>query len=111
MSRPIKTLSLSDFDVRPLESQFTAWGCKPRHARQVLRDYYRTGGQSDFAAVEMSRPLRSKINSEFRPHSTVVSRSISADGTVKFLLGMRQGGAVEAVLMNAATPGRAAGCV
>lgn len=106
------TMALSDFDVNSLSAQLADWKLNLHHARRLLKEYYRSGGRVDFNALKIGRALETKIGAELSlRQSSVLTRSVSADGTVKFLLGMRRGGAVEAVLMDAATPGRAAGCV
>jgi len=104
--------ALSDFDVPVLEARLESWGLKPRHGPLLLKEYYRSGGRPDFSRLQLGRGLEAKFGSELLVRqSTVTARTLSHDGTVKFLLAMNRGGAVEAVLMNSATPGRAAGCV
>ena len=104
--------ALSDFDIAALQAAFVTHGFNPRHAAPLLKAYYRSGGKVDFDALKLGRDLGRHIESEINfTQSKILERKVSADGTVKFLLGMQRGGAVEAVLMDAATPGRAAGCV
>ena len=105
-------LALSDHTVASLQSEIKQWGMNPHHAARLLKDYYRTGGRVDFDALKIGRALEAKLSSEIElRQSHILTRSVSTDGTVKFLLGLQKGGAVEAVLMDSATPGRAAGCV
>jgi 23S rRNA (adenine2503-C2)-methyltransferase len=104
--------SLNDFDVPALEAAITSWGLNPHHAARLLRSFYQGNGTLDFEALKLGKELTARLREEFstRP-STVLHRHTSTDGTLKFLLGLARGGSVEAVLMDAATPGRAAGCV
>ncbi|HLX65037.1 MAG TPA: 23S rRNA (adenine(2503)-C(2))-methyltransferase RlmN [Planctomycetota bacterium] len=109
---PPESKALSDFDLRGFEAQLSEWKLSPRHAHKLLREYYRNGGRVEFLRLELGRGLEAKFGKELLlRQSSVIARSVSVDGTVKFLLGMHRGGAVEAVLMDAATAGRAAGCV
>ncbi len=106
------TRALSDHTVASLQGEITRWGMNPHHAARLLKDYYRSGGHVDFDALKIGRALEAKLSSEIElRQSHILTRNVSADGTVKFLLGLKKGGAVEAVLMDSATPGRAAGCV
>ncbi len=108
----VTTKALSDYDVASLQTEIANWGLNPSHAGRLLREYYRTGGRVDFAALKIGHALEARLNSEVNlRQSRVQTRSVSTDGTVKFLLSLQRGGAVEAVLMDSATPGRAAGCV
>ena len=66
----------------------------------------------DFSALKVGHVLEARLATEIAlRQSTTLQRKVSSDGTVKFLLGLQRGGAVEAVLMDSATPGRAAGCI
>lgn len=104
--------ALSDFDVASLEAHFASRGFTPRHAVPLLREYYLSGGRPNLEPLQLSRALRAHLGNELPlSQSEIAARHISADGTLKLLLAMRRGGNVEAVLMNLATAGRAAGCV
>ena len=104
--------TLSDHTVASLQEAIAGWDMNPHHASRILKEYYRSGGRVDFAALKVGHTLEAKLRDEIElRQSTTLSRNVSADGTVKFLLGLQKGGAVESVLMDSATPGRAAGCV
>ena len=104
--------SLSDHTVASLQSEIAQWGMNPHHAARLLKEFYRSGGRVDFDTLKIGHALTARLSAEIPlRQSSVLTRSVSADGTVKFLLGLKKGGAVEAVLMDSATPGRAAGCV
>jgi 23S rRNA (adenine2503-C2)-methyltransferase len=104
--------SLSAFDLEQLESTFSSWGFPAVHAKRLLRAYYQTGGAVDLNALKIGTALEAKLKSDIPFwQSRVITRSASADGTVKLLLGLERGGAVEAVLMPLDRPERAAACV
>lgn len=114
VSRSVSATALSDFDPLTLADRFRDWGENPRHARSVLQAYYRGIGAFDALAVRpmLSGRLRARLAAEIpQRQSTVLRRQQSADGTTKLLIGLRNGGAVEAVLMPGHRPGVAAGCV
>ena len=104
--------ALSDHDVASLQDAIEGWGLNAHHAARVLKEFYRTGGRVDFSALKVGHVLEARLATEIAlRQSTTLQRKVSSDGTVKFLLGLQRGGAVEAVLMDSATPGRAAGCI
>ncbi|MEI6234303.1 MAG: 23S rRNA (adenine(2503)-C(2))-methyltransferase RlmN [Planctomycetota bacterium] len=104
--------SLSDHTVASLQQEIEGWGLNTHHAARLLKEYYRSGGRVDFAELKIGNALEAKVLTEIElRQANTLARSVSTDGTVKFLLGLKRGGAVEAVLMDSATPGRAAGCV
>ena len=101
--------ALTDYNIESLKALFAEWGHKPSQAARLLKHFYDRHGQIRYDDLELGRarlggeiPLR---------QSEVVDRHQSADGTLKLLLGLQQGGTVETVLMPAHRPDRAAGCV
>lgn len=104
-------MSFTDFDPQSLSD----WGCKPIHARRLLRAFYAApGGAAPDAICDGSfgKVLEARVRSEITPRrSRVAHAHESADGTLKLLLGLDRGGAVETVLMPSHLAGRAAGCV
>lgn len=104
--------SFSDFDTPELEALVVAWGYKPVHAGRLLRAYYEGRGEIDFDAIETPLALRQKLAGEITSFRSQLSKSHqSPDGTVKLLLTLDSGGAVETVLMPTYRSDRAAGCV
>lgn len=107
--------ALSDFDLSSLESQLAEWGAKPTHARRMLASYYAAPGGLDPALLDEAvygKAIKAKFTEQFvGRQSKVTARRESSDGTVKLLLGLDRGGAVESVLMPWRHPERAAGCV
>src|SRR5437868_12065822 len=104
--------ALADHDLASLEALLASWGEKPSHARRIFRAYYDACGEPDWDAVPVGVALRRRRRAELSsPRSRVVTARPAADGTVKLLVGMTVGGAVEAVLMPGHRPDRAACCV
>jgi 23S rRNA (adenine2503-C2)-methyltransferase len=104
--------ALSDFDVALLARQIEAWGGNPAQGARLLKSFYRGAGRVDVAALRVGKALERRMaECVALRQSRVVCASTSSDGTVKFLVGLEAGGAVEAVLMPSHRPGRAAGCV
>lgn len=104
--------ALTDFDINTLASQFADWGFKPSHATKLLREFYRQSGRLEFSSLNIGKSLQARLESEIAlRQSSILKQTQSADGTVRFLLGFTNGGAVESVLMPAYDARRAAGCV
>src|SRR4051812_43736061 len=104
--------ALADHDLASLEALLASWGEKPSHAKRIFRAYYDGCGNPDWDAVPLGAALRRRLRDDLSsPRSRVVTARPAADGTVKLLVGMTAGGAVEAVLMPGHRPDRAACCV
>jgi 23S rRNA (adenine2503-C2)-methyltransferase len=104
--------ALTDFNAASLRETFAQWGFKTSHADRLLNAFYNSGGRPDFDALLLGNPVRARLKNEILlRQSEVKTRHESRDGTVKLLLSLTHGGAVETVLMPTVTPGRAAGCV
>jgi 23S rRNA (adenine2503-C2)-methyltransferase len=108
---PERMLTFPDHDLRSFEALFREWGCKPSHARKVLRTYYENSGALDLESIEIGHALRRRLVDIPQRRSTLRSTHGSADGTVKLLVGFMGGGSAEAVLMPGHRADRAAGCV
>lgn len=104
--------SLSDFDVAPLGNLFCQWGHPSSHAKKLLRAYYDAFGEPDLDGIELGNALRERVRRELPlTRSRVITTRHAADGTLKLLVGLADGGAVESVLMPGYRADRAAGCV
>ena len=100
------TVNLLDFDAAGLTAYFADLGEKPFRAKQVLRWIHRVG-ESDFDRMtDLAKGLREKLKAyaEIKP-PTVVSDTLSDDGTRKFLLDVGNGNAVETVFIPEADRG------
>lgn len=98
--------NLLDLDAAGLTAYFAELGEKPFRATQVLRWIHRFG-QDDFDAMtDLAKGLREKLkaNAVIVP-PTVISDTVSDDGTRKFLIDVGNGNAVETVFIPEADRG------
>jgi 23S rRNA (adenine2503-C2)-methyltransferase len=103
---------LTDYDLASLADEFSCWGFKTSHASRLLREFYRDGGRINWESLCVGKSLQAKLENDIAMRqSTIVKQASSADGAVRFLIGLSLGGAVESVLMPAYDARRAAGCV
>jgi len=86
--------------LRDLEEALSSRGVERWRARPILRWLHRRGAVGFDAMTDQGRELRAVLAREFRLFGTSVrERRAAPDGTVKFLVGLEDGGAVEAVLI------------
>jgi 23S rRNA (adenine2503-C2)-methyltransferase len=108
-------LALTDYDVDTLAADLVAWGFKPSHAAKILREFYAVPGGREVTGLwdqNFGDALWARLReATIARQSRITASHQSADGTVKLLIGLDRGGAVETVLMPWYHPGRAAGCV
>ena len=106
---------MTDYDEETLSAELAGWGFKPSHARKLLLNFYGQPGGMEIDPLcgrHLGTELRAMVLENLcARQSRVNHRHESADGTVKLLIGLDRGGAVETVLMPWYHPGRAAGCV
>jgi 23S rRNA (adenine2503-C2)-methyltransferase len=93
-----------------LEHYFASLGEKPFRARQLLQWIYQRGITDFSMMTDLSRSLRLRLSeiAEIRPPE-VLSEQVSADGTIKWLLTLPGGSAVETVFIP--EPDRATLCI
>src|SRR4051812_4090557 len=94
--------ALAEYDILSFRDQLVRGRHNPRNAGRVLRAFYETGGAPDFEShvtPRVARALRDELTSNELMRSRVLARHVSADGTVKLLLGLADGATVETVLM------------
>lgn len=104
--------SLARHDRASLEQWMVARAEPRSHAGRVLRAYYARRGELDVDALELGQGLRDALRAEFsQPATHELRRVESGDGTTKLLLGLRRGGAIEAVMMPSYRDGEAWCCV
>ena len=102
--------NLFDYDRKGLEAAFEAAGHKAFRARQIMKWVYRRGVRDFSAMTDLAKSLRAWLGETATlavPEAR--SRLDSADGTVKWSMGVGQGDAVETVLIPEA--GRNTLCV
>lgn len=107
--------AMTDYDIQTLRARLSDWGFSPVHATRLLHGFYADPGGRELDPLcdrNLGAALREKILATHTARaSRVTARHESADETVKLLIGLDRGGAVEAVLMPWYHPERAAGCV
>jgi 23S rRNA (adenine2503-C2)-methyltransferase len=104
--------TISDFDPIGLESLISSWGCKPTHAKAILRAHYDEGGPTFPLRSSLGRLLWERLSDNVQAMQTkIAAKHHSADGTIKLLIALADGQAVESVLMPGFRPDRAAGCI
>src|SRR4051794_22034071 len=102
-------LPLCDYDVESLASDLRDAGHNPAHAVTILRRYYKTAGSGDFEGLALGKNLQHELQRDAIRRSRITARRESPDQTVKFLIGLDDSQAVEAVMMPAFRADRAAG--
>jgi 23S rRNA (adenine2503-C2)-methyltransferase len=103
--------SLVDHDTESFRTELQSAGFSGAHAPPVLRSFYSSG-----TLERLPEQIGPRVANWLREHqplpaTRLLSRHQSSDGTVKLLLALRGEKTIEAVLMPAHRPGRAAGCV
>ncbi|MBI5240268.1 MAG: 23S rRNA (adenine(2503)-C(2))-methyltransferase RlmN [Elusimicrobia bacterium] len=100
--------SLADLTLADLEALLARWGCNPANAVRIMRSFYRCRELPG----SLPKGLAERLERELPGGSTsLAQRRVSADGTVKLLLRLADGRAVESVLMPDYRADRAAGCL
>lgn len=110
MSAESTRINLLDLDHEGLRDFFASIGEKPYRAEQVLRWVYHRQVLDFGDMTDLGKALRGKLEhlAELRP-PTILSERVSRDGTVKWLIGLPGGNAVETVFIP--EPGRGTLCV
>ena len=104
--------ALTELDTIGLEDALAAGGFVRSHARPLLREFYRGAGEIDFSRLRCGPRVAGWVTKQFGPiASTILRRVVSADGTIKLLVGFSEGAAVESVLMPSHRADRTACCV
>ncbi len=104
--------SLAGQDRASLEDWLAGCGASKTHARRVLRAYHDGLGVLDVDSLLLGKTLTGAFARRWlEPTTSEHSRVVAADGTVKLLLSLRRGGAVETVMMPSYRPGEAWCCV
>jgi len=98
--------NLLNFDAAQLAGFFAEIGEKPFRAKQLLR-WMHQFGEADFSKMsDLAKPLREKLAaSAVIEAPQIISDSIGADGTRKWLVDAGKGNAVESVFIPEANRG------
>lgn len=110
MSAELTRINLLDLDEPGLREFFASIGEKPYRAEQILRWVYHRQVNDFELMTDLGKALRQKLSevAELRA-PRIVSEQVSVDGTVKWLMGLPGGNAVETVFIP--EPGRGTLCV
>ncbi len=110
MSAEATLINLLDLDEEGLRAFFASIGEKPYRAEQVLRWVYHRQVLDFEGMTDLGKALRQKLErlAELRTPK-IISEQVSRDGTVKWLMGLPGGNAVETVFIP--EPGRGTLCV
>lgn len=110
MSASATRINLLDLDEQGLRDFFASIGEKPYRAEQILRWVYHRQVDDFDAMTDLGKELRQKLSEVAELHTPrIVSEKTSVDGTVKWLMGLPGGNAVETVFIP--EPGRGTLCV
>ena len=110
MTAAVTRINLMDLDQEGLRAFFMSIGEKPFRATQVLRWLYHHQADQFEAMTDLGLELRARLASlaELRAPE-ILTEQRAADGTVKWLMGLPGGNAVETVFIP--EPGRGTLCV
>lgn len=99
-------INLFNYSPAQLEEYFSKIGEKPFRARQILKWVYHHGVTDFEQMTNLSGKLRQVLaeQAELRAPS-ILNQHVSADGTVKWLMGLEGGNAVETVFIPEAKRG------
>ena len=103
--------ALSDYGLDELRGLFASWGFSAAHAVRVLRALYSPDGMARGGRWPLPQGLAERLRAPHSSLTSVAARQVSDDGTVKLLLQLGDGRAIESVLMPAYRADRAAGCL
>ncbi len=93
-------IDIRDLGLEELRAELAAMGEKPFRAAQVLSWLYQKGATRFEEFTDLPRALRVKLETRFVIGPLEVAETLrSSDGTEKFLFRLRDGNAVEAVLI------------
>jgi 23S rRNA (adenine2503-C2)-methyltransferase len=98
---------IAELDISGLEAALDVLGWPRFHARQIFQWIHKHGVVDFEAMSDLSRELRARLATEFTIATPeVVQQERSVDGTVKFLLRLRDGRLIESVYIpDAGEPG------
>lgn len=93
-------LLLKNYTPGELQSFFAGAGIPAFRARQLFRALYANKASSLQDIATLPKELRAQLDEMFHFHSLVLEKKqVSADGTIKFLFQLKDGAAIESVLI------------
>ena len=93
--------SLYGYTLEGLQNLMLSIGLKKFNGEQILRWLYQSQVKSIDEMTNLSLQVREKLNENFDVYlPEIVKKQVSSDGTIKFLLKLKDGNLVETVLMR-----------
>lgn len=93
--------TIYDLNLKQLEEMLAGYGQKPYRAKQLFTWLYRKRVLSFDEMTDLPAALIEKLKENYTIMPvTELTRQVSKDGTIKFLLQLNDGSSVEAVLMH-----------
>ena len=93
--------SLYGYTLQGLQELVLSLNLKKYNGEQILRWLYQSQVTSIDEMTNLSLPVREALNKEYEVYlPEIVKKQVSADGTIKFLLKLKDGNLVETVLMR-----------
>ena len=93
--------TIYDMNLKQLEEMLARHGQKPYRAKQLFTWLYRKRAMSFQEMTDLPAALIEKLEAEYAIMPVKeLTRQVSRDGTIKFLLQLMDGSSVEAVLMH-----------
>ena len=92
--------ALTELEPDTLETALVELDTEPFHARQIYRWIYKRGVTDFLQMTDLSHVLQVRLDEMFTiPSPLLVSRHVSSDGTVKFLMTLGDGRQIETVFI------------
>lgn len=93
--------SLYGYTLQGLQDLVLSLNLKKYNGEQILRWLYQSQVTSIDEMTNLSLPVREALNNEYEVYlPEIVKKQVSSDGTIKFLLKLKDGNLVETVLMR-----------
>lgn len=93
--------NIKDYNLDELEKELKEMGEKPFRAKQIFQWLYEEKVKSFDEMTNLSLELREKLKTNYTMcHFNILKKQESKDGTIKYLLDVLDGNAIETVLMR-----------
>ncbi len=93
--------NIKDYNMEELKEELKEMGEKPFRAEQIFKWLYEEKVQSFDEMTNLSLPLREKLKNNYTMcNFNILKKQESKDGTIKYLLDVLDGNAIETVLMR-----------
>lgn len=93
--------NIKDYNMEELKEELKEMGEKPFRAEQIFKWLYEEKVESFEEMTNLSLPLREKLKNNYTMcNFNILKKQESKDGTIKYLLDVLDGNAIETVLMR-----------